>query len=596
MIAERLTRLRAEMERRGIDIYIVPTADFHESEYVGEHFKAREFITGFTGSAGTAVVTAQEAGLWTDARYFLQAERQLENSTVTLYKMGEEGVPTLTAFLRDKLPQGGCLGFDGRVINAVLGKSLEEIAGEKGGRVYAQEDLVDRIWTDRPPLSAAKAWVLEEKYAGRSTADKLSDVRAEMKKAGATIHLLTSLYDIAWLLNLRGGDIDYVPVVLSYLALTETECLWFVQPEVLSDEVRALLAQNRVELRPYQAFYDYAGDIPAGERVLLDRKVCSYRLCDALGAGVTVLDRPNPSTRMKAVKNSVEIENIRAAHVKDAVAVCKFICWLKKNIGILPMTEISASDYLAARRAEQEGFLELSFETICSYGPHAAIVHYAATPETDIPLRPEGMLLVDSGGHYLEGSTDITRTIALGPVTEEMRRRFTMVARSHLDLAMARFLYGCSGLNLDILARGPLWEEGLDYKHGTGHGVGYALNVHEGPNGFRWKQSPERSEGAVLEEGMVTTDEPGYYLEGQYGIRTESELLCRRGEKNEFGQFMYFENVTYVPIDRDLLIPEELNERERRYLNDYHQRVVEIVSPHLTEEEQAWLRAACAPV
>ncbi|MBR4579178.1 MAG: aminopeptidase P family protein [Oscillospiraceae bacterium] len=596
MIQERLTRLRAEMERRGIDIYIVPTADFHESEYVGEHFKAREFITGFTGSAGTAVVTAQEAGLWTDARYFLQAERQLRDSTVTLYKMGEEGVPTLTAFLRDKLPQGGCLGFDGRVINAVLGKSLEEIAGEKGGRVYAKEDLVDRIWTDRPPLSAAKAWVLEEKYAGRSTADKLSDVRAEMKKAGATIHLLTSLYDIAWLLNLRGGDIDYVPVVLSYLALTEEQCLWFVQPEVLSDEVRALLAQNRVELRPYQAFYDYAGDIPAGERVLLDRKVCSYRLCDALGAGVTVLDRPNPSTRMKAVKNSVEIENIRAAHVKDAVAVCKFICWLKKNIGILPMTEISASDYLAARRAEQEGFLELSFETICSYGPHAAIVHYAATPETDIPLRPEGMLLVDSGGHYREGSTDITRTIALGPVTEEMRRRFTMVARSHLDLAMARFLYGCSGLNLDILARGPLWEEGLDYKHGTGHGVGYALNVHEGPNGFRWKQSPERSEGAVLEEGMVTTDEPGYYLEGQYGIRTESELLCRRGEKNEFGQFMYFENVTYVPIDRDLLIPEELNKRERRYLNDYHQRVVEIVSPHLTEEEQAWLRAACAPV
>ena len=596
MIQERLTRLRAEMERRGIDIYIVPTADFHESEYVGEHFKAREFITGFTGSAGTAVVTAQEAGLWTDARYFLQAERQLRDSTVTLYKMGEEGVPTLTAFLRDTRPQGGCLGFDGRVINAVLGKSLEEIAGEKGGRVYAKEDLVDRIWTDRPPLSAAKAWVLEEKYAGRSTADKLSDVRAEMKKAGATIHLLTSLYDIAWLLNLRGGDIDYVPVVLSYLALTEEQCLWFVQPEVLSDEVRALLAQNRVELRPYQAFYDYAGDIPAGERVLLDRKVCSYRLCDALGAGVTVLDRPNPSTRMKVVKNSVEIENIRAAHVKDAVAVCKFICWLKKNIGILPMTEISASDYLAARRAEQEGFLELSFETICSYGPHAAIVHYAATPETDIPLRPEGMLLVDSGGHYREGSTDITRTIALGPVTEEMRRRFTMVARSHLDLAMARFLYGCSGLNLDILARGPLWEEGLDYKHGTGHGVGYALNVHEGPNGFRWKQSPERSEGAVLEEGMVTTDEPGYYLEGQYGIRTESELLCRRGEKNEFGQFMYFENVTYVPIDRDLLIPEELNKRERRYLNDYHQRVVEIVSPHLTEEEQAWLRAACAPV
>ena len=592
MIPERLARLRREMEARGIDVYVVPTADFHESEYVGDHFKARKFITGFTGSAGTAVVTREDAGLWTDARYFLQAARQLEGSTVTLYKMGEEGVPTLLEYLRSALPEGGCLGFDGRVINAVLGKALEEIAAAKGGRVYGSEDLVDLIWENRPPLSAEKAFVLAERYSGRSTADKLAAVREEMRKAGADIHLLTSLYDISWLLNVRGGDIDYVPVVLSYLALTESECLWFLQEEVLTDEVRVMLRENRVEIRPYDSFYDYAASIPAGKTVLLDRKVCNQRLCASLREGVKTMDRPNPTTLMKAKKNPVEMDNIRAAHVKDAVAVCKFIYWLKKNIGKIPMTEISASDYLYDRRAEQEGFLELSFETICSYGPHAAIVHYAATPETDVPLLPEGMLLVDSGGHYLEGTTDITRTIALGPVSEEMRRDFTMVARSHLDLAAARFLHGCSGMNLDVLARGPLWDRGLDFKHGTGHGVGYVLNVHEGPNGFRWRQSPDRSERAVLEEGMVTTDEPGFYLEGKYGIRTESELLCRTGEKNEYGQFMYFENLTYVPIDLDLLNADELTQAERRYLNGYHSNVYKTIAPLLTEDEKEWLREA----
>ncbi len=595
MIKERLARLRREMEKRNIAVYLVPTADYHESEYVGEHFKARKYITGFTGSAGTAVVTRTEAGLWTDARYFLQAAGQLEGSGVTLYRMGEEGVPTLFEYLRSSLKEGEVLGFDGRVVNYALGRRLREIAEEKHGALAVEEDLVGLIWEDRPPLPPAKVFVLEEKYAGRSAAEKLADVRAVMAEKGADVHLLTSLYDIAWLLNVRGNDIDYVPVVLSYLALTKTECLWFVREEVLTPAVREHLAALGVETRPYDDFYAWAAGLE-GVSVLLDPKVCNYRLCSSLSESVKVVSAPNPSALMKSIKNDTEAENTRRAHVKDAVAVCKFIHWVQKNVGKIPMSELSAAEYLADRRAEQEGFVELSFDTICAYGPHAAIMHYAPTPETDVPLQPEGFLLVDSGGHYLEGTTDITRTFTLGPVTEEMKRHFTMALRSHIDLAMVRFLYGCSGLNLDVVAREPLWQLGLDYKHGTGHGVGYLLNVHEGPNGFRWRESPERSEGHVLEAGMITTDEPGFYLEGRYGIRHESELLCRKGEKNEFGQFMYFEDITYVPIDLAAVIPEELTAPERRWLNDYHARVYELIGPRLDDEERAWLRDATRPI
>ena len=591
MIKERLARLRREMEKRNIAVYLVPTADYHESEYVGEHFKARKYITGFTGSAGTAVVTMTEAGLWTDARYFLQAAAQLEGSGVTLYRMGEEGVPTLFEYLRSALKEGEILGFDGRVVNDNLGRRLREIAEEKHGSLAVGEDLVGLIWEDRPPLPPARTFVLEEKYAGRGAAQKLADVRAVMAEKGADVHLLTSLYDIAWLLNVRGNDIDYVPVVLSYLALTKTECLWFVREEALTPALREHLAALGVETRPYDDFYPWAAALE-NVSVLLDRKVCNYRLCSSLRESVKIVAAPNPSALMKSIKNDVEADNTRAAHVKDAAAVCKFICWVQKNVGKLPMSELSAAEYLADRRAEQEGFVELSFDTICAYGPHAAIMHYAPTPETDVPLQPEGFLLVDSGGHYLEGTTDITRTFTLGPVTEEMKRHFTMALRSHIDLAMVRFLYGCSGLNLDVVARSPLWQLGLDYKHGTGHGVGYLLNVHEGPNGFRWRESPERSEGHVLEAGMITTDEPGFYLEGRYGIRHESELLCRKGEKNEFGQFMYFEDITFVPIDLAAVIPEDLTPAERRWLNEYHANVYKTIAPLLDEEEREWLKEA----
>ena len=590
MIKERIEALRGEMCKRGIDVYIVPTSDFHESEYVGDYFKARKFITGFTGSAGTAVITMEEAGLWTDGRYFIQAEQQLKGTPVTLFKMAEEGVPEVKEYVKTVLPQGGVLGFDGRVINGKAGAEYEKIASEAGGSLYVSEDLVDIIWQERPNLPTEPVFILEQEYAGASTADKLKNVRDKMKEEGATAHVLTSLYDIAWLLNIRGGDISHVPVVLSFLLVTEDGCCWYVNRKVLNEELNLYLKVNGIQVKDYESIYEDVEALAGTETVLLDRAVVNYRIINSLKPEIKILDNQNPTELMKCIKNAVELENTKKAHIKDGVAFTKFMYWLKINIGKMKITEISASDYLEKCRRDQEHFLDLSFDTICAYGPNAAMMHYSATEESNAQLKPEGFLLVDSGGHYLEGTTDITRTIALGPLTEEEKRHFTAVCRANLNLADAKFLYGCRGINLDILARGPLWDLNLDYKCGTGHGVGHILNVHEGPNGFRWRIVPERNDSCVLEEGMITTDEPGVYLEGKYGIRTENELICRKGEKNEYGQFMYFENITYAPIDLDAILPEELSAAERRRLNDYHQLVFETLSPYLTEEERVWLK------
>lgn len=590
MVKDRLKELRQEMSKRGIDIYIVPTADFHESEYVGEHFKARKFITGFTGSAGTAVITMEEAGLWTDGRYFVQAAKQLKDTTIELRKMGEEGVPTVDEYIEATLKEGGCLGFDGRVINGAWGKRLLAMVEKKHGKIHADEDLIDIIWKDRPALSKAPVMIYDDKYTGENIKDKLKKVRQKMEEKGATLHLMSSLYDIAWLLNVRGGDISYVPVVLSYLAISKDSCIWFLQEEIITPELKEYLDDNNITTRPYDSFYDYVKEIPQSETVLMDTKVVNYRICSSIEPAVKVVDAEDPTVLMKAIKNETQIENIRKAHIKDAVAMCKFMYWLKTNVGKIPMTEISASDYLEKLRREQENCLDLSFATICGYADHGAIVHYSATPESDVSLKPEGLLLVDSGGHYLEGTTDITRTFALGPVTDEMKDMFTRVCRSNMNLAHAKFKYGCCGLNFDILARAPFWDINMDYNHGTGHGVGFVLNVHEGPNSFHWKQYPGRTAERVLEEGMITTDEPGIYLEGKFGIRTENELICRKGIKNEYGQFMYFENVTYVPIDLDAIDPDQMSPQEKKYLNDYHAMVYKKIAPLLEKDEAEWLK------
>lgn len=595
MIQERLKELRAQMQERGIDIYIVPTSDFHQSEYVGEYFKARKYMTGFTGSAGTAVITKEEAGLWTDGRYFIQAEKQLEGSTVKLFKMGEEGVPKVEEYVKDHLTEGSCIGFDGRVMDAKSGEKYAKMAEEKKAALYVKEDLVGNIWKDRPQLPANKVWILEDAYAGRSMADKIADVRIQMQKEGADIHILSSLYDIAWLLNLRGGDIDHVPVFLSFVSIEKEQILLFVNPQILDKEVQDYLEKNHVTIRPYEDIYTYAQNLQK-VKVLISAEETNYRIAECIREHAEVLEGENPSLMLKAVKNEIELKNTREAHLKDAVAVTKFMYWLKTNIGKMEISEISASDYLEERRKEQEHYLDLSFDTISAYGPHGAMMHYSATKESNAVLKPEGFLLVDSGGHYLEGTTDITRTFALGALTDEEKQHFTAVCRSNMNLANAKFLYGCCGINLDILARGPLWDLGIDYRCGTGHGVGHILNVHEGPNGFRWKIVPERNDSGKLEEGMITTDEPGVYIEGKYGIRTENELICVKDEKNEYGQFMRFENITYVPIDLDAILPEEMSAKERRELNEYHQMVYEKVSPYLTDEEREWLKTYTRPI
>lgn len=590
MVNERIQALRGEMEKRGMDIYMVPTADFHESEYVGEYFKARRFITGFTGSAGVAVITKKESGLWTDGRYFIQAANQLKGSEVELYKMGVEGVPTVEEFIKEKLPEGGCLGFDGRVVNTAEGQNLEAIVREKHGSLKVEEDLIGLIWEDRPALSKEPAWLLDETYAGESAQSKMARVREEMEKAGADTHILTSLDDIAWLFNIRGNDATHFPIVLSFVILTQDRAEFFVNEEVLNDTIRAAFREYGVTIRGYEEIYDAVKAIPETSHVWMDCSKVNYRITNSLPKGVEIINRPNPTLLMKAVKNPTEIENIRKAHVKDGVAFTKYMYWLKTNIGKIPMTEITTADYLADQRKEQENFVDLSFDTISAYQANGAMMHYSATEESCAQLKPEGFLLVDSGAHYLEGSTDITRTMALGPITEKQKEYFTIVLRSNLNLAAAKFLYGCSGLNLDILSRGPLWDLGLDYRCGTGHGIGYLLNVHEAPNGFRWKHVPERNDGAILEAGMVTTDEPGVYLEGEFGIRTENELICVEDEKNEYGQFMRFETVTYAPIDLDAVDPEAMTKRERKLLNDYHKMVYEKVSPYLEPEEKEWLK------
>lgn len=386
-----------------------------------------------------------------------------------------------------------------------------------------------------------------------------------------------------------------MPVFLSFVSIEKEQILLFVNPQILDKEVQDYLEKNHVTIRPYEDIYTYAQNLQK-VKVLISAEETNYRIAECIREHAEVLEGENPSLMLKAVKNEIELKNTREAHLKDAVAVTKFMYWLKTNIGKVEISEISASDYLEERRKEQEHYLDLSFDTISAYGPHGAMMHYSATKESNAVLKPEGFLLVDSGGHYLEGTTDITRTFALGALTDEEKQHFTAVCRSNMNLANAKFLYGCCGINLDILARGPLWDLGIDYRCGTGHGVGHILNVHEGPNGFRWKIVPERNDSGKLEEGMITTDEPGVYIEGKYGIRTENELICVKDEKNEYGQFMRFENITYVPIDLDAILPEEMSAKERRELNEYHQMVYEKVSPYLTDEEREWLKTYTRPI
>lgn len=587
-VPERLSALRKCMEEKNIDVYVVPTADFHQSEYVGEHFKARKFITGFSGSAGTAVITKTEARLWTDGRYFIQAAAQLEGTTVELMKMGEPDVPELNAYIEEVLKEGETLGFDGRVVSVGEGEGYAAIARKKNAKVNYQVDLIDEIWEDRPVLSEEPAFDLDVKYAGENVASKLARIREEMKEAGTNVHVVSTIDDICWTLNIRGNDIDFFPLVLSYGIITMDSFELYIDERKLDDELKAKLAKDGVNLHPYNDIYEDVKKFGSDVVAMIDPGKLNYALFNNIPENVKTVKKRNPAILMKAVKNPVEIENIRKAQIKDSVAHVRFMKWLKENVGKMKITEMSASDKLDEFRAEMGNFIRPSFEPISSFGEHGAIVHYTSSPETDVELKEGQLFLTDTGAGFYEGSTDVTRTYALGEVPQIMKDHFTLVAISNLQLGSAKFLEGSTGMILDILARKPFWDRDLNFNHGTGHGVGYLLNIHEGPAGFRWKY--RKGETEVLQEGMVITDEPGIYIEGSHGIRLENELLTCKGTLNEYGQFMYFEAITLIPMDLDAINPDIMTQEDKKLLNDYHAKVYEVIAPYLNEEEQEWLK------
>lgn len=588
-IDERIQKLQKLMEERNIDFYFIPTSDCHDSEYVDSHFACREFMSGFTGSAGIMVITREEAYLWADGRYFIQAQNQIKGTMIQFMKWGNQGVLNPTQFIESKMFKNACIGFDGKVVDADTGLYFKRLADEFGGSLHVDEDLVDLIWEDRPPLPCNETFILDEKFTGRSLKDKLKAVREKMVAYNCNCHVINSLDDTAYLLNMRGHDIKCTPVFLSYLMINDNNAILYINEKELTEETKTYLANNDVEVKAYNEIYEDAKKL-SNRRVLVDRNRLNYNLLVNLLINNDVFSAKNPSELMKAMKNEVEIENIKKAHIKDGVALTKFLCWLDQNIGKLSLNEYEVSEKLASYREAQDDYLEPSFDTISAYGPNAAMMHYKATLENNAELKPEGMYLVDSGGQYLDGTTDVTRTVSLGKVSDEMIHDFTLALKGMINLSRCKFLKGCTGINLDILARNALWNEEVDYKCGTGHGVGYLLGVHEGPQGIRWAKSAMRSENTVLEPGMVVSDEPGVYIENKYGIRIENLLVIREGNTNEYGTFMEFETLTYAPIDTRLVDAHLLGEQECKWLNNYHENVYNKLSPYLDEEEKVWLK------
>lgn len=591
MANERLKQLRELMETNGMDAYYIPSSDFHDSEYVEDYFQCRAFVSGFTGSAGTMVITKDFSGLWTDGRYFVQAKKQLAGQDTELMRMGEESVPAIEEFLMAQVPENGVLGFDGRVVNTMTGRMLESMMAEKNAVLSTGHDLVDMIWENRPELPAPDVWVLEERYAGLAAAEKIKALRNAMEAKGATVHILSGLDDIAWLLNIRKNSGDGNLLAPAHVIVTKDTLTLFIDSRKFSEELKAYFEENGVTVEDYGRIYDAAADLRS-EKILLEPAKVNYALYRSLEGSNQIMEAMNPTSMMKAVKNPVEMDNMQKAHLKDGVALTKFIYWIKKNAGTRIITETEAAEYLESLRGQQEGYLCPSFSTISAYGPNAAMCHYHATKEEESEILADGLYLVDSGGQYYEGTTDVTRTIVLGGLNHQQKLHYTLVLMGMLRLSDAKFLSGCRGINLDYLARGPLWKLGLDFNHGTGHGVGYLSSVHERPNGIRWKIVPERQDSCVLEEGMVTSNEPGLYIEGSHGIRTENLLMCRKAEKNAYGQFLRFETLTFAPIDPEAIDISVMEPSDIHLLNEYHKQVYEKIAPHLDEEEREWLKDA----
>ena len=584
-----IDELRGMMSERGIYAYIVPTDDFHGSEYVGAHFKLREYLSGFTGSAGTLVVTLDCAALWTDGRYFIQAERELSGSGIKLMKMGEPRTPTIERFLLDKMPENSALGFDGRTVTAAFAMRLGKVLQPKYITLKTDEDLGGMVWENRPPLSKRPVFELSESVCGQSRSEKLTLIRGKMQAENAGCLAVSALDEIAWTLNLRGGDVDYNPVFLSFMLVFEDRVELFAERSIFNGDIVQNLRNDGVEIRPYEEIYTALKS--QNGTVWADLKAVNYRMKSSL-ENAKIISKQSPIAMMKAVKNPVEIAAEKSAHIKDGVAVTRFMYWLKNAIGHEKITEISAAEKLEEFRRMGEGYLGQSFEPIMAYGEHGAIVHYSADKETNAELQPCGLLLSDTGGHYLDGTTDITRTFVLGELTDEEKRAFTLVLAAHLELLGAVFPKGVRGSTLDGIARQSLWRHGLDFNHGTGHGVGFLLNVHEGPQRISWRAVND----APLESGMITSDEPGLYFEGKFGIRHESLVLCQKANWLPDSGFLCFEPLTCVPfdpegIDKKFLIPPQIT-----HFNEYQNWVCETLSPRLPKEEAKWLAEITKPI
>ncbi|MGN1182659.1 MAG: aminopeptidase P family protein [Faecalibacillus sp.] len=572
MINKRIKELRQLMKENNIDIYIIPTNDYHSSEYVGDYFKCREYMSGFTGSAGTLIVTLNEACLWVDGRYFIQAEKETANSEIKLMKMTLPGVPTIIEYLnqfKDKT-----IGFDGKVVPF-------QDAKKYGNRIKAEKDLVSEIWHDRPAMSKKPGYLYDVQYCGEERLSKLNRIRQEMKDA--SYHLISSLDDIVWIFNIRGQDVEATPVLLSYALIEKDKATLYVQDGVFDNETIQLLNHDHIVIKDYFDIYEDIKTING--KVLLDTSSVNYALVSQLKEE-QIIDQYNPSQMMKAIKNDVEIQATKNAHLKDGIAVTKFMYWLKQNIGKIELNELSISEKLFEFRKQQELLTDVSFTTICAYGPNAALMHYHPTKENFSPVEAKGLLLIDSGGQYLDGTTDITRTFVLGDISEKEKRDFTIALKAMFRLQNAHFIKGVTtGENLDILARGVIYDYDLDYRCGTGHGVGHFLNVHEGPNGMRPRSF---TLNAHILPGMITTDEPGIYNEGEFGIRHENELLCVEGTTNEYGTFLHFEPITYVPFDIEGLDFDYLSNKEIEEINDYQKMTFHQLKDYLTEEEKEW--------
>ncbi|MCH5207256.1 MAG: aminopeptidase P family protein [Oscillospiraceae bacterium] len=579
------------MRREKVYAVIIPTSDFHGSEYVGEYFKLREYLSGFTGSAGTLVVTLGEAALWTDSRYFLQAERELSGSGIELMKMGESSTPKIEKFLLEKMPENSTLGFDGRTLSCEFAKRLSKTLSEKNISVSSETDYAELVWKDRPPLSAEPVFELPEQICGVSRAEKLSRIREKMKAEHADCLVISALDEIAWTLNLRGNDIEFCPLFLGFMMIFSggSQTKLFADKEIFSDEIIEKLKADGVEIYGYGEVYSALGDLSCN--VWADPKAVNHRFLMSL-EDAKIIEKTSPVEMMKAVKNPTEISCEKNAHLKDGVAVTRFMKWLKTSVSSEKITELSAAEKLEGFRKLGENYLGQSFSPIMAYGAHGAIVHYSASEETNAVIEPRGMLLSDTGGHYLDGTTDITRTIVLGDISQEEKRAFTLVLAGHLNLLAARFPEGTRGSALDYAAREPLWQNGLDFGHGTGHGVGFLLNVHEGPQRISFRAQND----APMQAGMITSDEPGIYIAGKYGIRHESLLLCEKDENDENKGFLRFSPLTLVPFDRDGINKRYLSERQVGLLNDYHRLVFEKLSPLLGEEEKKWLEKATEPI